>query len=406
MNEFDIGAWSPAEVAFRDEVRSFYEDNLTPELRRAGQMTSWTFSEFDYGRQWQKILHRRGWGAPSWPVEHGGTGWSPMQHYLFEIETVRANPPTVYFLGLMLCAPCIMAFGTDTQKSMFLPRIIAGDDWWAQGYSEPGCGSDLAALSLRAQSDDEHYVLNGSKIWTTFAQHANRIFCLVRTSQEGRKQAGISFLLVDMDSPGIEVRPIINIAGEHEFNQVFFTDVRVPKSRRLGDENDGWRVARHLLRYEHAGGSRVSAEMRRRLAWVAEIASQESDGQGGALIDDPDFSRQLAELAIGVEAIEFAALQAFNALRKSEAPPAELALLRIRLREVGQRITELGMEAVGHYGLVHQPLARAVVDPAPAVGPEHAVLAMPYYLSHRAATLAGGTPEIQRNNVAKALLGL
>jgi alkylation response protein AidB-like acyl-CoA dehydrogenase len=406
MKDFELSGLTADELTFRDEVRTFYEENLTPELRRAGQMIGWTFSEFEYGRQWQQILHKRGWGAPFWPIEYGGTGWTAMQHYIFELETLRASPPSVYFLGLILCAPCIMAFGTQAQKDYFLPRIISGEDWWAQGYSEPGCGSDLASLQLKAQSDGDFYVLNGSKIWTTYAQHANRIFCLVRTSSEGKKQAGITFLLIDMDSDGIEVRPIINIAGEHEFNQVFFKDVRVPKDRRLGEENDGWKVARHLLKYEHGGGGRISAEMRRRLGWVAEVASQEADGFGGKMIDDPDFSRHLAEVAIGVEAIDFAAMQALAALRAGEAPPPGIALLRIRLRELGQRITELGMEAVGHYGAPFQPQARAVMNPVPTIGPDYAAVAMPFYLSHRAATIAGGTPEIQRNNVAKALLGL
>ncbi len=391
---------------FRDEVRNFLEENLTPDLRRAGRMIGWAFSDFDYGRQWQKILHRRGWGAPFWPVEHGGTGWTPVQHFIYEIESIRAAAPMPYFLGLVLCAPCIMSFGTPEQKAEFLPRIIAGDHWWAQGYSEPGCGSDLAALQLKAESDGDDYVLNGSKIWTSYAQHATHIFCLVRTSASGRKQAGISFLLIDMDSPGITVRPIINIAGEHEFNQVYFDSVRVPKSRRLGGENEGWKVARHLLRFEHGGGGRVGGEMRRRLAWVTEIAAMEADGNGGRLIDDPDFSRHLAEAALGVEAIEFAGNEALSALREGEPPPPSIPLLRIRQREIGQKLTELGMEAIGQYGAPFQPEARRIRDPAPAIGPEHGLLAMPFYLAHRAATIAGGTPEIQRNNLARSLLGL
>lgn len=406
MTDFEFPDLTAEERAFRDEVRKFYEDNLTPELRRAGRMIGWNFSEFEYGRQWQKILHQRGWGAPFWPVEYGGTGWTPRQHYIFELETIRACPPSVYFLGLILCAPCIMEFGTPEQKGYFLPRIISGEDWWAQGYSEPGCGSDLASLQMKAESDGDHYVLNGSKTWTSFAQHANHMFCLVRTSNEGRKQAGITFLLVDMDSPGIQVRPLINIAGEHEFNQVYFSDVRVPKSRRLGQENDGWKVARYLLKYEHGGGGRVSGELRRRLGWIAEIAGLEADGFGGRLIDDPDFSRHLAEVAIGVEAIDFAGLQALSALRDGEAPPASIPLLRIRVREIGQRLTELGMEAVAYYGAPFQAGARAVIDPAPTIGPDYAAVAMPFYLSHRAHTLAGGTPEIHRNNLARVLLGL
>ena len=406
MSDHDMAELTGEDRAFRDEVRQFYDDNLTPEFRRAGERIGWAFSEFEYGRQWQKILHQRGWGAPSWPVEYGGTGWTPMQHYIFEMESIRARAPAPYYLGIILCAPCVMAFGTPEQKQEFLPRIIAGEDWWAQGYSEPGAGSDLAALQLKAETDGDHYVLNGSKIWTTYAQHANRIFCLVRTSSEGRKQAGITFLLVDMDTPGIEVRPLINIAGDHEFNQVYFNNVRVPTSRRLGAENDGWKVARHLLKFEHGGGGRVSGEARHRLDWIADMASLEADGYGGRLIDDPDYSRQLAEVAIGVEAIDFAGFQAIAAMREGEAPPPSIPLLRIRLRELVQRITELGMEAVAYYGLPYQPEARAVASETEPVGPEHALMAVPYYLNKRASTIAGGTPEIQRNNLARSVLGL
>ena len=407
MSDLDLNDLTAEEREFRDEVRSFFDENLTPEMKRAGRLITWTFSEFEYGKRWQKILHeKKGWGAPYWPVEYGGTGWTPRQHYIYEMESLRASPPAPMNMGKTLCAPCIMEFGTPEQKKEFLPRMLAGDDWWAQGYSEPGSGSDLASLRLAAVSDGDDYVLNGSKIWTTFAHHANRIFCLVRTSSEGKKQAGITFLLADIKSPGIQIRPLINIAGDHEFNQVFFTDVRVPKSRRLGEENQGWKVARHLLKYEHSGGGRMSGEMRRRLALVAEIASQESDGFGGALIDDPDFSRQLAELAVAVDAIEFANLQVLSAMRKGEAPPPSIPLLRIRLRELGQRITELGMDAVAYYGAPNQPEARVVVNPAEPIGPEHAVIAMPFYLSQRASTIAGGTPDIQHNNVARAVLGL
>jgi acyl-CoA dehydrogenase len=401
----DYSDLTPDERRFRDEVRQFYAENMTPEFARAGQMIAWTFSEFDYGRQWQKILHTKGWGAPSWPVEYGGTGWTPVQHFIFEMETIRASAPVPDFIGPMLCAPCIMEFGTPEQKAKYLPAMLSGDDWWAQGYSEPGSGSDLAALQLKATADGDDYVLNGSKIWTTFAQYANRFFALVRTSSEGRKHAGITFLLGDMYNPGIQVRPLINIAGEHEFNQVFFNDARTPKANILGEEHQGWKVARYLLKYEHGGGFATS-ELRRRLGWAAEVAAQEPDGEGGRLIDDPDFSRQLAEVALTVEAIEFAELQTLTAMRAGDAPPPAIPLLRIRSRDANQRLTELAMEAVGYYGAPFQPEARAVANPAAPIGPDHALMAMPLYLTQRAATIAGGTPEIQRNNLSRALLGL
>lgn len=393
------------EIAFRDKVRSFYAEHLTPSFRRAAELTTWTFAEFEYGRQWQKILHKAGWGAPHWPVEHGGAGFTPRQRLIWELETARARPPEIMRMGRDYAAPCIMRFGTDEQKQYFLPKIIAGEDWWAQGYSEPGAGSDLASLKLAAVADGDDYILNGSKIWTTFAQHANRIFMLARTANMDKKQQGITFLLVDMNSPGIEVRPIINIAGEHEFNEIFFTDVRVPKSRRLGEEHEGWAVARYLLLFEHGAGiARSAAELKRRAGWVREIASIEQDGFGGALLDDPDFSRKLGLLEIGVEAADFAADQVILAAAAGSAPGFEAELLNIRSRELDQSLTELAMEAIGYYAAPDQRDARFVEPRADGIGPAHALMPAPIFFAQRGATIAGGTPDIHRNNLARHLL--
>jgi acyl-CoA dehydrogenase len=401
----EISELTQRERAFRDEVRAFYAENLTPEFRRAARLAA-SMSEFEYGRRWQKILHAKGWGAPNWPVKYGGCDWTPTERFIFDYETALANPPGIMMMGRELCAPCIMEFGTDEQKAAFLPKIIAGEDWWAQGYSEPNCGSDLASLQLRADSDGDHYVLNGSKIWTTFAHHANRIFVLVRTATMPRKQSGITFLLADMDTPGIQVRPIINLAGDHEFNQVFFTDARVPKSRRLGGEHDGWNVARHLLRFEHGSLARGGVALRRQLGLLLEIANFEGDGGGGRLADDPDFSRHLAEIGLRVEATEAALLQAFALLREGAPPPPTLPLLGIRSRELASRIYELMLEAAAYYGAVFQPAARKVASSVEPIGPETSLIAAPYYLGRRGGLIAGGTPDIQRNNLARALLGL
>jgi acyl-CoA dehydrogenase len=396
---------TPAELAFRNEVRAFHERHLTPELRRAAQLTTWTFAEFEYGRQWQKLLHQRGWGAPLWPAEYGGAGWTPRQRLIWELEKARAQPPEVMRMGRDYAAPCIMKFGTLAQKEFFLPRILSGDDWWAQGYSEPGAGSDLAALQLAAQSDGDDYVLNGSKIWTTFAHHANRMFLLARTGRSEHKQWGITFLLIDMGSPGIEVRPIINLAGEHDFNQVFFTNVRVPKERRLGDEHEGWAVARYLLLYEHGAGIvRAAAELRRRVRWVKGIADAESDGHGSTLASDPDFARRLAELEIDVEAVDFAADQLILTTDPAVSPGPTAELLNIRMRELDQSLTELAVDAVGYYALVDQKEARRVVTDVAPLGPPHSLMPMPIFLGQRAATIAGGTPDIHRNNLSKSLL--
>jgi len=387
---------------FRERVRTFYEENLTPEFRKAAKLTTWAFSEFEYGQKWQKIRNSNGFGAPYWPAEYGGTEWTTTQKLIWEIETAEAHPPEIMRTARDYVAPCIMKFGTPEQKEKYLPKIISGDDWWAQGYSEPGAGSDLAALKLSAVSDGDHYVLNGSKIWTTFAQFANRIFLLARTANMDRKQKGISFLLFDMDTPGIEVRPIINIANEHEFNEIFFTDVRIPKSSVLGEEHEGWAVARYLLLFEH--GFRIvqtTAELRRRAGWVREIAGLEADGAGGTLLDDPDFTRRLGLLEIGVEAVDFASGQIIELTDSGGTPGWEAELLNIRCRELDQALTELAKEAVGLYAAPDQKASRYVVSDVDPIGPDHALTPMPIFLAQRGATIAGGTPEIHRNNIAR-----
>jgi acyl-CoA dehydrogenase len=392
------------ELAFRDEVRAFFAEALTPDLREAGRKTIW-LSEFEYGREWQRRLHARGWGAPNWPVEFGGTGWTDNEKLIFAIETAHERPPMIANMGRDLCAPCIMAFGTPEQQNRYLPRILSGDDWWAQGYSEPGAGSDLASLQLRADSDGDHYVLNGSKIWTTSAHHCNRIFCLVRTSKEERKQAGISFLLLDLDTPGIELRAIYNLAGIHEFNQVFFTDVRVPKSALLGEEGQGWTVARHLLAREHSGSVFDGLEMRRRLAWLEEIARAESNGRGGALIDDPIFRTRFAEAAVECEVSDALTQKLIKAVQTDSMPPHLAELLNIRKRDLGQRLTALLMDSLGFYGAPLQGDALHVGGKRVA-GEERAEIPTAFYLAQRAGTIAGGATEVHRNNVARHVLGL
>jgi acyl-CoA dehydrogenase len=396
---------STSEIEFRNSIRGFYDQNLTAKFRRAAHLTTWTFAEFEYGRQWQKILHGRGWGAPLWPVEHGGAGWTPRQILIWELEKARARPPELMRMGRDYAAPCIMKFGTEAQKQFFLPRILRGDDWWAQGYSEPGAGSDLAALQLSAESDGDSYVLNGSKIWTTFAHHANRMSLLARTARMEKKHQGITFLLLDMDTPGIEVKPIVNIAGEHDFNQVFFSNVRVPKERRLGEEHQGWAVARYLLLFEHGVGIiRSAAELRRRVDWVKDLAHREQDGHGHALREDADFMLRIAALEVKVDAAEFAADQLLLTSKPGESPGAAAELLNIRLREVDQALTHLAVEAIGYRALADQRDARHVDAEVTPIGPEHALMPMPIFLAQRGATIAGGTPDVHRNNLAKRLL--
>ena len=395
---------SADDLAFRDGVRRFLDSALTPELREAGRRTTSVFTEKQYSLTWQKILHAKGWVAPSWPKEYGGTGWTDMQRYIFARECARAGAPGLAPMGLRMVAPAIMRFGTEAQKGHYLPRILSGEDYWCQGYSEPGSGSDLASLQLRAVPDGEDYVLNGSKIWTTHAQWANRIFCLVRTKAEGKPQAGITFLLIDMATPGISVKPIITLAREHEVNQVFFDSVRVPKTNRLGEEYQGWTVAKYLLEFERGGGS--AAGLKVALAKIRAIACTEMGDNGTSLIEDQSFCEKLAGAEIVVEAIEMTEHRVMAALASGGNPGPASSLLKAQGTEAMQRLDELAIEACGRYAIVEQPEARVLGSNVTPIGPAHSLFAMPRYLNNRAATIYGGSNEIQRNIIAQLVLGL
>lgn len=394
--------FSEQDEAFRDEVRSFLDAELTDEMRTAANRTIETFCDSDVGVKWQKKLYQRGWGAPTWPVEYGGTGWSTVQHYIFAVECEKAGAPKHLNGGP---APCIIDFGTPEQKERFLPRIIRGEERWCQGYSEPQAGSDLAALQTRAISDGDHYVVNGRKIWTTHAHHADWIFCLVRTSTAGKKQEGISFLLIDLKSPGIEIRPIINLAGDHEFNEVVFSDVRVPKANRVGPENEGWTVAKHFLKYEHAGTGGRGAVLRSRLARLRRIASLERAEDGKRLIDDEAFRRSVDGVSIEVEAVDTLELRLMCKVSAGQHLGTEGSFIRIRASEVMQTLTELMMIAMSYYALPFQPELRLMNPDVEPVAPEHGCLATMTYLMKRAETIYGGSVEVHRNIISKRLLG-
>ncbi|MDD3838203.1 MAG: acyl-CoA dehydrogenase family protein [Phenylobacterium sp.] len=388
---------TPADLAFRDEVRAFLADMLKPELRQAAARATSVFTHPRYSLPWQKILHARGWAAPSWPKAHGGPGWSEVQRYIFAAECARAGAPSLAPMGLRMVGPAIMGFGTEAQKAHYLPRILSGEDYWCQGYSEPGAGSDLAALQLRADSDGDDYVLTGSKIWTTHAQFANRMFCLVRTRFEGKPQAGITFLLLDMTSPGITVKPIVTLAGEHEVNQVFFDGVRVPKANRLGEENQGWTVAKYLLEFERGGGSAPGLQVA--LARARRLAAAEGH-------DDPAWRRRLAEAEIAVQAIDISERRVLAALASGANPGPASSMLKINGAEAVQRIDELALEAAGLYAAPDQPQAREPNANLEVIGPEHSLTVMARYLNDRAASIYGGSNEIQRDIVARLVLGL
>jgi len=391
-------------TTFTDEVRTFLSENLTPDLRRAGEMCAGIYADQPVAVEWHRILNAQGWAVPAWPVEYGGTGWDLDQHAVFQREQTLAGAPVVTPNATRMVGPVVMAFGTQAQKDHYLPRIRTGDDWWAQGYSEPGSGSDLASLQCRAERDGDDYVINGSKIWTTHAQWSNKIFCLVRTDTSGKPQQGITFLLFDIDLPGIEIKPLISISGDHEFNQVFFDDVRVPVSGLLGEENDGWTVAKYLLQHERGGSYAVGLKIR--LQKISDFAATEVSGNGTTLADDPDFKRAVAATRIELDVLEGFEQRLFSAVRSGEPIGSLSSAIKVRGTEMRQRVTELGIEAVGYYGLPYQPEARTFRSNVEPLGSALAATSMPQYLNDRAASIYAGSNEIQRNIMSKAVLGL
>ena len=386
------------ERAFQEEVRAFLDEALTPDLRSAGRLATSVFMDWEYSRPWQLKLHAKGWAAPTWPKEYGGPGWGEMKRAIFAAELARAGAPSLPPQGLRMVGPCIMGYGTDEQKAFFLPRILSGEDFWCQGYSEPGAGSDLASLQMRADSDGDDYILNGSKIWTTHAQFANRMFALVRTKFDGKPQQGITFLLLEMDTPGISVKPIITMAGDHEVNQVFFDDVRVPKSGRVGEENKGWTVAKYLLEFERGGGSAPGLKVS--LGRVRSMAAAEG------IADDPSFMARLAGAEVAVEAIEMTEHRVLAELSEGRNPGPASSMLKTQGTEAMQRIDELAIDAIGHYANVDQPLARRPGSNVAPVGPEHGLVSMARYLNNRAGSIYGGSNEIQRDIMARMILGV
>ncbi|MGE4221528.1 MAG: acyl-CoA dehydrogenase family protein [Alphaproteobacteria bacterium] len=388
--------------AFQAEIRGFIEANLPDDLRdkvRRGL----NLHRDDYTR-WQSILAAKGWLAYAWPAEYGGPGWSPVQQYIFQEELGRAHTPRIVSFALKMVGPVIYTFGTPEQKAFHLPRISGGIDWWCQGYSEPGAGSDLASLRTTAVRDGDHYIVNGTKTWTTQAQYADRMFCLVRTDPKAKPQEGISFLLMDMDMPGIEVKPIVTFEGGYEVNTVYLTDVRVPVANRIGEENKGWTYAKFLLSYERSGIARI-AITKARLAVLREIAAEQMVG-GRRLDEDPEFRERMADAEIQLTALEFTELRYLMAAEKGKAPGAEANMLKVRGTDLQQMVSELLMQAVGYYALPYIPEALEYGFNEPSAGPAYAAALAPNYFNMRKSSIYGGTNEIQRNIMAKLVLGL
>jgi len=393
-------AYSPEELAFRDEVRAFVKAKLPADIARK-VLEHRRLEKSDYVR-WQDILAKQGWLAGHWPVEHGGCGWTPVQNHIFDEETAAVGAPRLIPFGLNMVAPVIMAYGSAWQKEHYLSRIRTNQDWWCQGYSEPGSGSDLASLKTRAVREGDHYVVNGQKTWTTLAQHADMIFCLVRTDTTVKKQEGISFLLIDMHSPGITVRPIITLDEDREVNEVFFEDVKVPIANLVGSEGKGWTYAKYLLGHERTGIAGVGAS-KRELATLRHIAQQQPKN-GRPLADDPGFAARIAQVEIDLLALEMTVMRVLAS--RGKAPGPEASILKIKGTEIQQALTELMMEALGPYALPFRPEAMSLDAEDEPVGPEYAAPLAARYFNYRKVTIYGGSNEIQRNIIAQMVLGL
>ncbi|MBY5972546.1 acyl-CoA dehydrogenase family protein [Ferrimonas balearica] len=391
-------SFTAEEQAFREEVRAFFAANLPEDIssavRKGGELTK------DIMDRYHAILNEKGWLATTWPVEFGGPGWSPVERHIFEEEACRAYAPRIVPFGLAMLGPVLMQFGSKEQQQDYLPRILSGEDWWCQGYSEPGAGSDLASLKTRAVRDGDHYVINGQKTWTTLGQHANRIFCLVRTDPDVKPQKGISFILVDLDTPGIEMRPIKLIEGGHEVNEVFFTDVRVPAENLVGEENMGWTIAKFLLTHERTNIAGVGFSMQS-LEEVKALARQVKRN-GRPLIEDPLFAARVAQVEIDLEAMKITNLRMLYKAQQQGAPGPETSILKIKGTVIAQELKDLARRALGPAAAPFPGMLSANLAPAPEDAAHNAAR----YFNNRKTSIYGGSNEIQRNILTKTMLEL
>jgi alkylation response protein AidB-like acyl-CoA dehydrogenase len=390
-------SYSAEELAFRDEVRDWLNANLPTDIR--DKVVNYQHLSKDDFMRWHKILAAKGWSVPHWPVEWGGTGWDITQRYIYEEVFGLAGAPNLPPFGPAMCASVLHRFGTPAQKERFLPRIRDGIDFWVQGYSEPGAGSDLAAVKTRAERQGDHYIVNGQKIWTTLGHYGDWIFCLVRTdSQAEKRQEGISFLLMDMTTPGITVRPLILMDGGHEVNEIFFDNVKVPVENLVFEENKGWTVAKYLLGHERMGSGSVGAS-KRELGALKDLAQREMKN-GQPLMQDPRFRDKLSRAEIELDALEITSMRFLDKMRRTGQPPgADVSMLKIRGTEVQQMITELMMQAVGPRAQPFKAVDAGTVD-------HYTSRLAPRYFNYRKASIYAGSNEIQRNIIAKMTLGL
>lgn len=392
--------YTPEEQAFRAEVRQFLKEQLPLDLSEK-VLGNRRLTRDDFVR-WHVILAKRGWVAPGWPKEFGGAGWDVVRRHIFDEEAALAGAPSIVPFGVQMVGPVIIKFGTPAQQQYYLPRILDGTDWWCQGYSEPGSGSDLASLTTRAVRDGDYYIVNGQKTWTTYGQYANKIFCLVRTDPNAKPQEGISFLLIDMDTPGITVRPIITLDGEHEVNEIFFDDVRVPVANLVGAENQGWTCAKYLLTHERTGHAAMGM-VKQSLRHLKHIAARQLR-TGRSLLEDPSFRRQLAEIEIDLMAIDITNLRVIAAAQAGGAPGWESSMLKICGTEIRQAISDLMRRAVGPYALPFLP--DAIDEPESSPVPAEVTPLAGQYFNRRKLSIYAGSNEIQKNIISKASLGL
>ncbi len=392
-------SFSAEDVAFRDEVRAFLNDTVTPELadkvRGKGELTK---ADMD---GWHAALNARGWLATNWPKEFGGAAWTAVQRHIFEEECAMANAPRIVPFGLSMLAPVLQKFGNQEQLDYYLPRILNGEHWWCQGYSEPGAGSDLASLKTHAVREGDHYVVNGQKTWTTLGQFANWIFCLVRTDPEAKAQEGISFLLIDMDTSGIEVRPIILLDGTHEVNEVWFTDVKVPVENLVGEENKGWTYAKYLLTHERTNIAGVGFS-RAGLATIKRMAQTEMSG-GRPLAENPHFAARMAQVEIDLMAMATTNLRIISKAAAGQAPGVESSMLKVKGTIIRQELNDLARRAAGRYAMPFP--SEAVEGDNDPIVPDHAVAVASKYFNNRKLSIFGGSNEIQRGIIAKVKMG-
>ncbi|HJV01106.1 MAG TPA: acyl-CoA dehydrogenase family protein [Burkholderiaceae bacterium] len=392
--------YTAEDLAFRDMVRAFLAANLPSDLQQKVRQHL-RLQKDDYVR-WHRIVARQGWAAPAWPVEFGGTGWNATQRHIWEEECARAGTPPILPFGINMVAPVIMAFGNAEQKAYYLPRILSCEDWWCQGYSEPGSGSDLASLKTTAERVGDQYIVNGQKTWTTLGQHADMIFCLVRTDPNVRKQEGISFLLIDMKTPGITVRPIIMLDEDHEVNEVFFDNVKVPAANLIGKENKGWTYAKYLLGHERTGIAAVGRS-KRELLFLKKIATEHLK-HGKPLLQDPLFAAKVASLEIELMALETTVLRVIS--QESHAPGPEASMLKVRGSEIQQLLTELMVEALGPDALPFDTDYLEGKAGHSLTGDDAAAPLAGYYFNFRKTSIYGGSNEIQKNIITQMILGL